>query len=418
MRSLPNPVLLALSVILISSASAGAQTRRLTMSGIITDKLSHKPIEAARVNIVGNEANQESTDSEGSFILRFPESVHEGEAVRIHVEKAGYKVYDAWKPVSPPLPLNIFLEPIIQHPKTKPAPQAKENLTSRTTKPTSNSSETHGTIDIVEAKPQRQGTTEEITTKTEGPRTTGPRLGIGPEAYKDLSDVQVGQWAIEEADKIEDMANTAMRPEFVSPEAATWVFKNKFNDCCAQDVFELRTEILRRLGPPGKDPDEISAWTMLFPQLKYPTAPEVIAPGTVRYYAPYLHRLGLRLKRRAAPRTEPLALKFSEQELPPEKPGYSHILVTIETTKELTSGYVAVEFSGQPYSAGCDFENSKLPFTSGVQPENPVVVDLLKATTNYVLQIGKTPFRPSNPIHVEARGSSAVHISGVLYLDE
>jgi hypothetical protein len=247
---------------------------------------------------------------------------------------------------------------------------------------------------------------------------SSPRLGTGPDAYKDLTDEQVGQWAIEEGDKVEELASAAMQPGLGSPDAARWFFKNKFNDCCAQDVQELRTEIIRRLGPPGKDPDEISAWTMLYPQTKYPGAPDMIDPGMVSHYAPYLRRLGLRLKRRGVTRSAPIALKFSEQVLPAIEPGHFRFVVSINAPKELTSGYIAIQFNGQPYQVGTDFQDSKLAIGPEVPPDNPMVVELLKASTNYVLQIGKMPFTPGKPVHVEARAAAPIHASAVTFLEE
>jgi hypothetical protein len=248
-----------------------------------------------------------------------------------------------------------------------------------------------------------------------------PRLGTGPDAYKQIDDTQLGQWTMEEADKIAEMATAAMtsNPNVpISANARVWRFTNDFNDCCAQDVKDLRSEVLRRLGPPAKDTDEIQAWTALFPAMKYPAAPQDVNPGMVTYYAPYLRRLGLRLKRRASPRSVPMALQFSEQQFPPEKPGYSHIVVSIQTKKELSAGYIVVQFSGQPYSVGCDFQDSKLALGAEVPTDNPTVAELLKAPTNYVLQIGKTPFTPSKPVHVEVRAANLIHVSTVTFYDE
>src|SRR6266849_8221121 len=117
MRPLHSGVLLA--VTLASSASIRAQTAKLTMSGIVTDKVSLKPVEAATVSVVGNLANQELTDGGGFFILSFSGSAHEGEAVRVHVEKTGYSVYDAWKSISSTISLKISLEPITSRPRIK-----------------------------------------------------------------------------------------------------------------------------------------------------------------------------------------------------------------------------------------------------------------------------------------------------------
>jgi hypothetical protein len=92
----------------------------------------------------------------------------------------------------------------------------------------------------------------------------GPRLALGPEAYKDISDAQVGQWAIEEARKILTLADLVLAGQQREPRDyryLAWRFGDNFEQCCAKDVQGLRGEILRRLGPPGKDLDEISAKT-------------------------------------------------------------------------------------------------------------------------------------------------------------
>jgi hypothetical protein len=183
-------------------------------------------------------------------------------------------------------------------------------------------------------------------------------------------------------------------------------------------VKELRTEVIRRLGPPAKDPEEVRLFESSFPEHIEIGMANRLDPSTIGRYAPYLRRLGLRLKRRAVARSAPLTLKFSEQVLRPEQPGYSHIIVTIETVKELSSGYVAVQFSGQPYSLGCDFQDSKLALPIDLPPENSAVTELLKSTANYVLQIGKTAFAPNKPIHVEARASVPIHVSTVTFLEE
>lgn len=251
------------------------------------------------------------------------------------------------------------------------------------------------------------------------------RIGTGPEAYKDISDELVGQWAIEEADKIEELATRTMNSyKGMSASALSWRFTNDFNDCCSQDLTDLRAEILRRLGPSAKDADEISAWTGLFPETKYPDIARFgrkmdINPMMAKSYAPFLRRLGLRLKRRATPRSAPLALQFSEQQLAPEKPGYSRIVISIETKKELSTGYIAVQFSGLPYSLGTDFEDSKLALSSRPSLDNPLVAKLLETpTTSYVLQIGKTPFVPGRPIHVELRSALPIRVTAVTYFEE
>jgi hypothetical protein len=258
--------------------------------------------------------------------------------------------------------------------------------------------------------------------------TIGPRLGIGPEAYKDLTDEQVGQWAMEESSKIEKLATDAYNSNIktiMGQNAMLWRFTQEFNDCCAQDVKDLRTEILRRLGPEGKDPDEILAWTALFPDLKYPGVPPpaIISTGTVSRYAPFLRRLGIRLKRRAVPRNSPLALRFHVQRVDPTNTQFScRIWVTIETKAKLTTGYVVVELIGPVASMATDFADSKLV----ISPEFIEDKELTKLVstrgkngpTVYALQIGDTPFAPDKPIHVEASGKDEIKVSAVRYFEE
>jgi hypothetical protein len=254
------------------------------------------------------------------------------------------------------------------------------------------------------------------------PKETAPRLGEGPDAYKDLDAAQVGQWTMEEADKIERMGEEALNPIPgipVSSNSRNWMFTNRFNDCCADDVKQLRTEVLRRLGPAAKDTDEISAWIELFPDFKYPIPrPPIFMPSSATHYAPYLRRLGLRLKRQEVPRSSPKALQFSEQQLSPEKAGSSRIVVTIKTRKELLAGYIAVQFSRVPYEVEDDFENSSSALKSADFIDNQAVVEILRVSTNFILRIGKTPFVPSKAIHVEVRASAPIHVSAVTFFDE
>ncbi len=268
--------------------------------------------------------------------------------------------------------------------------------------------------------------------KSSSPAVIGPRLGIGPEAYKEISDEQVGQWAIEEADKIEELANRAMNywggvRAGVSFNAISWRFTNEFNDCCAQDVKELRTEVLRRLGPPAKDPEEIMAWTVLFPELKYPEIkgrmPEIINLESVRDYAPYLRRLGWRLKRRQIPRVGPILLHFSEAKVPPQPPSnfQYNLMVTIKTETKVTAGYIVVEFDHHPGIILCDFVDSKLVLGSDIRLiDNEEVRNYVGnyEPPNYALAIGKTPFTPEKPIHVLASGPEQLGVVKVILFDE
>jgi len=239
---------------------------------------------------------------------------------------------------------------------------------------------------------------------------------------------------MEEANKIEQLASEANESSQGTDAAfrsfTTWRFTREFNECCAQDLKELRTEILRRLGPPAKDPDEISAWTLLFPDVKYQEPANTVhqrpvSPRSVIDYAPYLRRLGLRLKRRTTPRSAPRALHFSEEPIAPDKRNMAYnIMVTIKTETTVSVGYILVEFDARLVSAGTDLADSRLviwPARDTKLIDNTDLTDYLKKcelATYYALAIGRTPFTSENPVHVSASGTVPLHAAKVILFDE
>ena len=258
------------------------------------------------------------------------------------------------------------------------------------------------------------------------PLPKGARLGTGPDAYKDLTDEQVAQWAVEEADKIEGMAKKTFderrqMPVPISAGAMIWRFTIEFDDCCTQDLTDLRTEIFRRLGPPAKDPKEVQAWTALFPEKKYPGARHEINPMDAERYAPHLRALGLKLKRRSVPRAAPFTLHFTEKQIEPEKEGFPYrILITIETKREIKAGYIVVQFTGQPILGGYGFENSKPVLSSTDILDNEPLSKFLSENPyphSFALQIGETPFSPSKPVLVVAYDRAPFHVSKVILID-
>src|SRR6266849_10019293 len=93
MRPKINAVFLI--VVLALPALGRAQAKNLTMSGIVTDKKSRRPVEGARVTVIGSLAKSDTTtDIDGSFIVNFAKGVEEGRSVRIRVEKTGYAPYE------------------------------------------------------------------------------------------------------------------------------------------------------------------------------------------------------------------------------------------------------------------------------------------------------------------------------------
>jgi hypothetical protein len=258
------------------------------------------------------------------------------------------------------------------------------------------------------------------------PTLKSPRLGSGPDAYKDLDDAQVGQWAMEEADKIENLIAAAGKStKGLPPVFMQQTVTQEFNDCCAQDVQDLRTEILRRLGPPSKDPEEIAAWTMLFPQLKYPAFQQSkINPNILSDYAPYLRQLGLRLKRREIPRAASRLLHFSEIQVAPDSNMLNlpyKMVVTITADVPVPGGYIVVEFDGDPGAVACDLADSQLVFgnVAGARKriDNTEVMKYLEPFTsrNYALEIGKTPL---TSMHVVASGQKPFHVHKITAFDE
>ncbi|HZQ94974.1 MAG TPA: hypothetical protein VFA67_08190 [Candidatus Sulfotelmatobacter sp.] len=135
-----------------------------------------------------------------------------------------------------------------------------------------------------------------------------PRLGIGVDPYQNVTHEQVAQWTIEESDKIAALANdyiTGKRgPPLTNtkPDSLRFFFTTDYDKLYGSDVKDLRAEVLRRLGPPGKDPDEEDHWIMdiaIRDQSRASGMDPFLSPYDVRDYAPYLRNLGLRLKAKA-----------------------------------------------------------------------------------------------------------------------
>lgn len=263
-----------------------------------------------------------------------------------------------------------------------------------------------------------------ITTPQSPPR--GPRLGIGPDAYKDIDDVQVGQWAIEEADKIYNMAEECMNKSIAamkekrSGNAERWFFSNEFKKCCAQDVKDLRTEILRRLGPPAKDPKEETTWEMLFPTHSIPGRPDDINPMFVKEYSKYLKMFGHRLKRRANPRAEPTGLNFTEQRIAPEKETFPYrLLIIINPKVEIKKGYIVVKFVGEPIIGGTNLEDVGFVLPNDIMDNEPLEKFLQQNPypKTFAFQIGKTSIGPSKPMYVEAFHNKPFKVEKVILYD-
>jgi hypothetical protein len=270
---------------------------------------------------------------------------------------------------------------------------------------------------LVRHAPPKTATINKLTSEN-----IGPRLGTGPDAYKEISDEQVAQWAVEEADKIEQLVESTFEGQIGgSYQARAWRFNNDFNDYCLKDLFDLRNELHRRLGVTANDPEEIQTWTALFPETKYPIPKrDLVSPTLAREYAHYLRRLALRLKRRTVPRREPLPLQMLLARILPDNQQFpQRILATITAPLQLKSGYVAINFEGPVAEISCDFENSEL--VSGYEGiENKALAQLIQTEPSklYVLRFTKTPFIPNKPLHVVFSGKEGFRVISATFYDE
>lgn len=251
------------------------------------------------------------------------------------------------------------------------------------------------------------------------------------DAYKNICDGQVGQWAIDESAKLDGMADRAPTS---NDKPSRWRFANDFEECCSQDLRDLRSEIIRRLGPPAKDSDEVSAYESLMSQ----RFPEMVSPSDVKYYVPYLRRLGVQLKRKEIPRSKPITLRFTERQsssrsaLPVAatimadqfgtNPNFRFpygITATITTTHTLFSGYIVVEFDNRYGAVSCDIVGCTLAdspkFIQNKEVYDIAVNNRLKA---YILSIGATPFTSDKAAHVEVHGNFPMHVTKVTYFNE
>lgn len=263
-----------------------------------------------------------------------------------------------------------------------------------------------------------------------------PRIGRGVDAYKNVSDEQLGKWAMEESDKINEMAEKSIDKSLQGMKnglgrplhGPIYFFTNDFRECCAEDVVNLRNEILARLGPSGKNSQEIEAWNIFrsgtnreLPQKYQPSWPD---PMLVEHYAPYLRQLGLRLYRQAIPRSPPTPVRVLERAMPPDKKDYKYKTVfAIQLTAAQSAGYVVLQFQGG--STRLEFRLGNGQTVSDYSKiENPDLRRQLSSITPQisthlqVFQVGRTFSTPTNPIYVIAYGNTRDRVLTATFFDE
>lgn len=260
------------------------------------------------------------------------------------------------------------------------------------------------------------------------------------DAYKNICDGQVGQWIIDEATKVEELAEKAMTDvkDKRTLDATRFFFTGDFKGCCADDVKDLRTEVFRRLGPAAKEPEETRYWETAFPDARLPWSRDQFDPWSVKQYAPYLRLLGIKLKRKDIPRIAPYDLPFSETSVKPHtpmtlpgaalamadqftngtplRPFESMIIVTPRTS--VTSGYIAVEFVAPYAGASCDVIECKLPETRFIDNREFATYIESKRRTVYAVELGRTAITPQRPLQIEVHSNSPPKVSKVTYFDQ
>lgn len=284
-----------------------------------------------------------------------------------------------------------------------------------------------------------------------------PRINAGPDGYKGVCDEDLAKWVIEEANKIGDGAdkcaldldNAPKLPDFdptSSYESIRWRFRIAYEGCCLREVKQLRNEATARLGPANTIRQEQALFQELYPEeasslqeeppemltqtLAVMKANNKVDCKVVKSYAPYLRRLGLKLKRRVVPRNAPKPLHFSEVNIPvPSQIAAfgvvkTGILVTIETKAILLEGYIVIEFGGGLSMGG---GGSNLPHSQNDdsffyevanKPLNDYLTSFADRGMRNVIEIGSVPFSPEKALRVSAYGTgSSFHVDKVTWFD-
>lgn len=151
--------------------------------------------------------------------------------------------------------------------------------------------------------------------KPTAPRPTS--FPCSPDAslpYKCKSNAQLGQWMIDEAAAIHNLADesvkeiVAIHKTPISPPVVTndtnnasertvrWRFTEKMKACCLDDMKAMRVAALDRLGPKGKNLDEQRRWDLMMSPLDSQNLFKWMEPGWVYDYAPYLDAMGRQVK--------------------------------------------------------------------------------------------------------------------------
>ncbi len=249
-------------------------------------------------------------------------------------------------------------------------------------------------------------------------------LLVPPEGlYRDISDAQLAQIAIEEANKMDEMTGEAIEKlkKSSSPDSIRFFFSTDFGDCCLNQVQYLRAELIKRLGPSAYDSREMILFNGPYGFTDMGKNP-LNSIQDVISYSPYFRHLAIKLKRKATPLSGPEVLTYVETQVASEKPTNPYkMVVTIQTKTDSASGYVFVQFAGRWAFMGCDFPDAKALLSGRDVIENPELTKLMEwnpGMPTYALKIGKTPFLSSRPIHIVVEAPEQIHVVKALLFDE
>ena len=149
----------------------------------------------------------------------------------------------------------------------------------------------------------------------------------------------------------------------------------------------------------------------------------VFAPTEIEEVAERLNVLAKQARQRDSPKP----LSFSVTHIQPQSPQFPFdTVVTITTNAVLSRGYVVTEFSEMPTHVATDVKDGKVVFGSDVEGNRPLkdYLSTGESVQLYALELGKTPFRPNQPMHVFAHSlathgvTTPVNVIKVTWFDE
>lgn len=248
----------------------------------------------------------------------------------------------------------------------------------------------------------------------------GMRLDLGPDPYHSVTDDQIAQLILDEADKIGEW--TKNQETDIRADAAEHAERREsdlhwFGVHLAQKfqglVTELRSEALRRLGPPGYDIEEEQFWNLLWNTQGTPG--RMTTPADMTNYLTYFKRFGTELRRRANTTPEPTPLVVSEKPL-----ASTSVEITLATKIPVRRGYIAIEYRPEVEQARSELS----PCFRLDEVNNQDLIAFMHAhrlggNVECYIVGEEMRFVPNNPIHIYASGSKqAPHVTqALLFMD-